>query len=89
MMKLRDLSRQKKSSKLVLRKSFDQNQKNVTWVGTSISNALDRKKIEMDCNINLNMVQLYCIDVEENALYKEANFKQVVPNVVRDEKLTC
>ena len=60
--------------------------KNVTWVGTSISNALDRKKFEKDCNINLNMVKAYCIDVEEKALYKEANFKQVVPNVVREKE---
>ena len=32
------------------------------------------------------MVKAYCIDVEDKALYKEANFKQVVPKVVREKE---
>ena len=61
--------------------------KRITWIGTSVSNVMDKKKFEKDCNVKLKMVKAYCIDKEEKALYKEANFRTVVPTVI-DEKET-
>ena len=62
----------------------DHTKKRVTWVGTSISNVLDKKKFEKDCDAELNMVKAYCVDREEEAVYKEANFKAVVPKIVSE-----
>ena len=61
--------------------------KRVTWVGTSLSNVLDKKKFENDCDVNLTLAKAYCVDEEEKAVYKDANFKAVVPKIV-DEKET-
>ena len=58
----------------------------VTWIGTSISNVLDKNKFERDCNVELNVVKAYCIDKEENARYKDANFKTVVPETIKKKQ---
>ena len=57
----------------------------VTGIGTSISNVLDKKRFEKDCNVKLRMVKAYCIDEEENARFKESNFAAVVPKVTKEK----
>ena len=52
----------------------------VTWVGTSISKALDRKKFEKDLNVELTVVKAYCI--EEEGRFQKTNFRAIVPDVV-------
>ena len=76
---------EKSNKKEILKRKASK--KRVTWVGTSISNVMDGKKFEQDCNVKLKMEKAYCINKEEKALYKEANFKAVVPKVI-DEKET-
>ena len=73
---IKEPSKNKKTNTTSDAKKGFGSKKNVTWVGTSLSNVLDRKKFEKDCNVKLNMVKAYCIDVEDKALYKEANFKK-------------
>ena len=60
--------------------------KRVTWIGTSISNVMDKKKFERECDIDLKMVKAYCIDEEDKARYKESNFKAVVPQVLAEDE---
>ena len=52
----------------------------VTWVGTSISKALDREKFEKDLNVDLTVVKAYCI--EEEGRFQKTNFRAIVPDVV-------
>ena len=61
----RDVSKEKKK-KVVVRKS---RRPKLTWVGTSISNALDKDKLEKDLNVDLTVVKAYCIE-EEGRLYQ-------------------
>ena len=58
----------------------------VSWIGTSISKALDKSKFEKDLNVNLNITKAYCIKEEANARYKEANFKAIVPEVIEKQE---
>ena len=75
----RDVSKEKKK-KVVVRKS---RRPKLTWVGTSISNALDKEKLEKDLNVDLTVVKAYCI--EEEGRYKKKNFKAIVPEIVENE----
>ena len=52
----------------------------VTWVGTSLSKALDRKKLENDLHIDLKVEKAYCIG--EEGRFKETNFTAKVPEIV-------
>ena len=65
----RDVSKEKKK-KVVVRKS---RRPKLTWVGTSISNALDKDKLEKDLNVDLTVVKAYCI--EEEGRFKKKNFR--------------
>ena len=53
----------------------------VTWVGTSLSKALDRKKFEKDLDIELEVKKAYCIKKEGR--FKESNFTAIVPEIVK------
>ena len=70
---------------MLLKKKFlqksEKNQKHkITWFGTSVSKALDRKKFEKNANVDLNVVKAYCIG--EEGRYKESNFTAIVPELV-------
>lgn len=54
----------------------------VTWVGTSLSKALNRKKFENDADVELTVVKAYCI--KEEGLYKKTNFQATVPEIVKN-----
>ena len=54
--------------------------KKVTWVGTSLSKALDRKKFEDDTHVDLTVVKAYCIG--EEGRFKDSNFTATVPELV-------
>ena len=53
----------------------------VTWIGTSLSKVLDRKKVENDLNVELTVKKAYCI--KEEGRYKKSNFSSIVPEVVK------
>ena len=55
----------------------------VTWVGTSVSKALDREKFEKDLNVDLTVVKAYCI--EEEGRFPKSNFRAIVPDVVEKD----
>ena len=62
--------------------SFNQNTKHrVTWVGTSISEALDVKKFEKDTGSQVTVERAYCI--ENEGRFKDINFSAVVPEIVK------
>ena len=52
----------------------------VTWVGTSLSKPLDKKKFENDTNVDLTLAKAYCI--KEEGRFKESNFTAIVPELV-------
>ena len=54
----------------------------VTWVGTSISKVLNKKKLENDLDVELTSVKAYC--VQEEGRFPESNFKAVVPKVLEN-----
>ena len=56
--------------------------KNIVWVGTSISNVLDKQKVEKDTNIKLKVVKAYGIKREENQRFPASNFTDTVPKVI-------
>ena len=73
-------------------KKEDQRQKKkhvketISWLGTSVSKVLNKEKFEKDLNVNLKMTRAYCIKEEDNARYKDVNFKEMVPKVIeRDD----
>ena len=53
----------------------------ITWVGTSLSKPLDKKKFEHDAEVNLTVKKAYCIRAEGR--FKEANFTAIVPELVK------
>ena len=57
----------------------------ISWIGTSISKALNKEKVEQDVNVDIKMTRAYCIQEEENARFKNSNFKAIVPEVVKKE----
>ena len=57
----------------------------VSWIGTSLSNVLDKTKFEKDLDVEMTMHKAYCIDGEETAYFKNKTFKNVVPRVVENE----
>ena len=57
----------------------------ISWIGTSISKALDKDKFEKDLNIQLKITRAYCIEEEENARFKKKHFREIVPKVVEKE----
>ena len=58
----------------------------ISWIGTSISKALNKDKLEKDIDAEVKITRAYCIKEEENARYKKTNFRAVVPAVVENEK---
>ena len=52
----------------------------ITWLGTSLSKALDKNKFEKDLNVNLVVKNAYCI--KEEGRYKKSNFAAIVPEIV-------
>ena len=55
----------------------------VGWVGTSISKQMDKSKFKEALNVDLIMEMAYCID----ALYRNKNFKAVVPKVIEKDDI--
>ena len=53
----------------------------VTWVGTSLSKALDKEKVERDLDIELSVVKGYCINYEKEARIPEQHFKAKSPKL--------
>ena len=56
--------------------------KNVIWFGTSISKALNKTKLEMDTNTNVNFVKAFGIKAEVDQFYPESNFTDTVDKVL-------
>ena len=61
--------------------SFENKKHKITWVGTSLSKPLDKKKFEHDAEVNLTVKKAYCIRAEGR--FKEANFTAIVPELVK------
>ena len=74
-------NKEKKKERQQKRKSRNIEKHKLTWVGTSISKALDRKKFEKDMNVDLTVVKAYCI--KEEGRFKKANFAAIVPEIVQ------
>ena len=55
-------------------------QHQVTWIGTSISKVLDKKKFEKDAEVKVSAVKAYCVN--EEGRFPKSNFKAIVPEVV-------
>ena len=60
--------------------------KKVSWIGTSLSKALNKEKFEEDLNVDLSVSRAYCIKVEDNAKYRNENFEEIVPKVIEKEE---
>ena len=52
--------------------------KKIKWIGTSLSNVLNKEKFEKDLNVELSMAKAYCI---------EKNFTEVVPTEVDNKDI--
>ena len=52
----------------------------ITWIGTSLSNVLDKKKVEKDLGVKLKAVKAYC--VKEEGRYPNENFTAIVPEAI-------
>ena len=59
--------------------------KKISWIGTSISKALYKPKVEKDLGVEVKVTRAYCIKEEEDARYKSTNFKAVVPTIMEKE----
>ena len=57
----------------------------VLWVGTSISKQLDKRKLEDDLDVELKVERAYCIADEEDALFRNKNFKLEVPKALEKD----
>ena len=64
----------------------DRSGDNIVWIGTSISNVLDREKFEKDTNTKLKVVKAYGIKREGNQRFPASNFTDTIPKVVENEK---
>ena len=53
----------------------------VTWIGTSISKALKKEKIEQDLNVRVTAIKAYCVN--EEGRYPKSNFKAIIPDIVK------
>ena len=60
--------------------------KKVSWIGTSLSKALNKEKFEEDLNVDLSVSRAYCIKEEDNAKYGKENFEEIVPKVAVKEE---
>ena len=62
--------------------------KKITWIGTSISaNVLDKKKVENDCNIEVNVIKAYNIKEEkETSFFKDANLAATTAKVMKEKE---
>ena len=58
---------------------------NITWIGTSLSKVLDKKKVEKDLDVDLKAVKAYCIKKEGR--FPEENFEEVVPDIIKDAQI--
>ena len=58
----------------------------ISWIGTSVSKALDKEKVEKDTNTDISITQVYCIKEEESDRLSKNNVKDMVPKVVVKEK---
>ena len=65
----------------VVNKKGTSSRHRVTWVGTSISKALDKNKFEHDTEVELTTEKAYCI--KEEGRYPKDNFSAKVPEIVR------
>ena len=59
--------------------------KNIVWIGTSISKALDSKKLEEDTNMKVKVVKSYGIKRECNQRFPASNFTEMVPKVIKQD----
>lgn len=57
----------------------------MAWIGTSISKQLDKVKFEKDLNVDLKVERAYCIEDETDALFRQSNFKEIVPKVIEND----
>ena len=71
-----------KKEKKVKKDNHKDSRKRVTWIGTSVSNVLNKDKVEKDLDVKISMVKAYCIDEEKDAKFKDKSFKCVVPEIV-------
>ena len=55
----------------------------ISWIGTSISNPIDKEQVERNTNSNINITRAYSINEDKNA---QLNVKDIVPKVVVKEK---
>ena len=61
--------------------------KNVKWIGTSLSNVLEKDKLEKNLDVNLSVVKAYTIEKESSSYFKEKNFSEVVPIEVENKDI--
>ena len=53
----------------------------ITWIGTSLSKVLDKKKVEKDLGVKLKAVKAYC--VKEEGRFPNENFTAIVPEAIQ------
>ena len=76
-----------KDSKPVNVRNVRRNKKiKISWIGTSLSKALNKNKFEQDLNVDLSVSRAYCIKEEDKAKYKKENFEEIVPKVIVREE---
>ena len=57
----------------------------LVWVGTSLSKTLDIHKFQNDTKSSVKTVKAFGIKREENHLYPEMNFTEIVPEVIEED----
>ena len=73
-----DKDRKRKNAINVLNK---EKKHKITWVGTSLSKVLDKKKVEKDQGVELNAVKAYY--VKEEGRIENESFEAIVPDVIK------
>ena len=57
----------------------------ITWVGTSLSKALDKNKVEKDLDVELSVKKAYC--VKKEGRFPDENFETSVPQITKDGQI--
>ena len=66
----------------ILKANVEGKKHKITWIGTSLSKVLDKKKVEEDLGVELKAVKAYC--VKEEGRFPNENFKTIVPEAIKD-----
>ena len=83
--KIRNIRAEVEGHKEASKSNHEIKDEKVLWVGTSISKTLDIHKFQKETKTSIKSVKAFGITREENQLYPETNFTDIVPEVIKNE----